>query len=381
MKKPYYVLLTGGKNNAGDHLIKLRAKLLLQYFRPDREIVDLNGWEPFSEDTLNMVNHAEALILTGGPALQRYMVPNVYALCDNLEDITVPVLTMGIGWHSKLGSWESTHHYALNHKTKLLLDKIERSGYLSSVRDYHTLNVLSSDGKKSFLMTGCPALYDIDCVADEIVIPNKINTIAFSLGVSLQDSKKMFQQMQDIVRMLSKNYPETDLKVVFHHSFGEKYLKAHGANNKLYDAQKRYIAWLDKENINYVDISGDEQKLISYYRNVDLHIGYRVHAHIFMSSISKPSILLSEDGRGKALKDVLGGVVFDAYKSVKTGIMSKVMHRLSIPYDMYVPVENVVDDVMQALDYEISNGIRLYMPKDAIRKHYPVMKRFLEQLP
>jgi hypothetical protein len=48
---------------------------------------------------------------------------------------------------------------------------------------------------------------------------------------------------------------------------------------------------------------------------------------------------------------------------------------------MYVPVENVVDDVMQALDYEISNGIRLYMPKDAIRKHYPVMKRFLEQLP
>jgi hypothetical protein len=100
-----------------------------------------------------------------------------------------------------------------------------------------------------------------------------------------------------------------------------------------------------------------------------------------MSSIAKPSILLSEDGRGKALKDVLGGVVFDAYKTVKTGIIPKIKHRLSIPYDVYIPTENMVDDVMLTLRYELNNGVRLYMPKDSIQKHYQVMKSFLEQLP
>jgi hypothetical protein len=381
MKKPYYVLLTGGKNNAGDHLIKWRAKLLLQQVRPDREIIDLNGWEPFGREILDVVNSAQALILTGGPALQEHMVPNVYALCDNLDNIRVPILTLGIGWHSRSGNWEDTHHYKLSTKTKLLLDKIEKSGYLSSVRDYHTLNVLHQEGKKHFVMTGCPALYDLNSMQKQITIPSPINSIAFSLGVSLQYSENMFKQMQNIVLELKQQYPKTSIDVVFHHSYGDAYLKSHGANRKLHDVQKRYIEWLNKEKVNYIDISGDAQKLVKYYSSVDLHIGYRVHAHIFMSSIAKPSILLSEDGRGKALKDVLGGVMFDAYKTVKTGIIPKIMYRLSIPYDVYVPAENMVDDVMRTLSYELNNGVRLYMPKDSIRKHYHVMKKFLEQLP
>ncbi len=45
--KEQYVVLTGSKNNAGDYLIKYRAKKLFKEFRPDREIVDYNAWEKF----------------------------------------------------------------------------------------------------------------------------------------------------------------------------------------------------------------------------------------------------------------------------------------------------------------------------------------------
>jgi len=93
----YYVLLTGSKNNAGDYLIKSRAKDLLSAWRPDREFVDMNGWEPLSDEALDIVNGSEALVLTGGPAINTKMRPLVYALRDNLDEITVPITTFGVG--------------------------------------------------------------------------------------------------------------------------------------------------------------------------------------------------------------------------------------------------------------------------------------------
>ncbi|MBE0472302.1 MAG: hypothetical protein IBX55_22680, partial [Methyloprofundus sp.] len=93
----YYVILTGSKNNAGDFLIKHRAKKLFEAIRPDREIIDLNAWEPIDDQKLALINASKALILMGGPALQRNMYPGIYKLPANLDEITVPIATMGIG--------------------------------------------------------------------------------------------------------------------------------------------------------------------------------------------------------------------------------------------------------------------------------------------
>ena len=51
--------------------------------------------------------------------------------------------------------------------------------------------------------------------------------------------------------------------------------------------------------------------MIDLYSNCDLHIGYRVHAHVFMTSIKKPSILIKEDGRGEGMSEVIEGKCFD----------------------------------------------------------------------
>lgn len=50
--KDKYVILTGSKNNAGDFLIKYRAMMLFEKFRPDREIIDYNAWEEFNYEKL-----------------------------------------------------------------------------------------------------------------------------------------------------------------------------------------------------------------------------------------------------------------------------------------------------------------------------------------
>ena len=71
--KNQYVTLTGSKNNAGDFLIKFRAKKLFKELRPDREIIDFNGWEKFDDEKLKVVNESKALLLVGDPALIKGM--------------------------------------------------------------------------------------------------------------------------------------------------------------------------------------------------------------------------------------------------------------------------------------------------------------------
>lgn len=378
--KDYYVTLTGGKNNAGDFLIKHRAGDLLKELRSDREVIDMDGWKPFTAKELDVVNASKGLILLGGPALQEKMRPRVYGLSANLKDISSPIMTMGIGWYSHAGRWADTHNYPLNKPSEELLERIAEDGYLSSVRDYHTLNVLGSRGYDNFLMTGCPALYSLDHINSEFDY-GKPKKIGFSLGVSLKASKRMELQMKNAILKTIEIFKDSEVEVVFHHGIGENYLKSDGVAVDLAKAQVRFIKWLEVNSIAYVDISGSAENLINYYKLCDLHIGYRVHAHIFCNSISKPSVLLNEDGRGIALREVIGGVTLDTYQKVNTSKAMKAAHKLNLTVDNMLPADSVIEDFERLMKYETSHGIKLAQPRKNIDLHYSVMAKFINQLP
>jgi len=139
-----YVVLTGSKNNAGDFLIKYRAFSLFKKICPDKKIIDMDAWVPIDDNRLKIINQSKALILLGGPSLRRNMWPGIYPLVDDISKIKVPILTMGIGWKSEKGDWYTTHSYEFTKQTIKLLDRINQSGYVSSIRDYHSLNVLQA---------------------------------------------------------------------------------------------------------------------------------------------------------------------------------------------------------------------------------------------
>lgn len=63
-------------------------------------------------------------------------------------------------------------------------------------------------------------------------------------------------------------------------------------------------------HVHIRDVSGDVNKL-DFYQDCDLHIGYRVHAHLYFISQRTPSILINEDGRGLGMGVSLGLPVFD----------------------------------------------------------------------
>jgi len=378
-----YVLLTGSKNNAGDFLIKDRAKDLFSLLKPSVKLIDYDAWEILDESKLKEINNSKALILLGGPALQKHMYPKIYRLCNNLNDIKVPIITMGIGWYSKQGDWSNTHNYSLSDKTIELLKKIDSTGFKSSVRDYHTLNTLQTLGFKNFIMTACPAVYNTNFFKKSVETPATadIKKIGFSLGASFKTSQKMFNQMQDVLLALKNNFKDSKIETVFHHSPSEKYLNSPGSNKHFHQMQLKFLEWLKKNDFSWTDISGSAENLKTYYQNIDLHVGYRVHAHIFMNSISKPSVLLNEDGRGKALKDVIGGVTIDAIESVNESKYIKAAYLMGINIDDTISPKNICQDLINTINYNLTIGNKFQQSRFEINRHYKQMENFISNLP
>jgi hypothetical protein len=381
--KPYYVILTGSKNNAGDYLIKYRAKKIFAELRPDRDIVDLDGWKPFDEKSLALVNNSQALILMGGPSLQSHMYPGIYALTEKLDDIKVPVVLMGVGWKSIRGNWEDTYNYPLSDNSIKLLEKIAKSNVPSSVRDFHTLNSLHFKGVNNVMMTGCPAYYDLPSIGAIVPTVKKVNKVAFSLGVSFIGSKSMEMGMKEQIATLKSHFNESEFEVVFHHGLhSQDFLKTHGATSIHHKAHKKFSFWLEEQQIKYVDISGSAENLVNYYSNVDLHIGYRVHAHIFMNSLSKTSILISEDGRGKATEKVIGGMVVDGFQNYKNSFIEKVFNKIIPNYDRFLVSEHVTQEIVNHVNYErLTNNAKARNSRVNIDSNFKVMKQYIAKLP
>lgn len=121
--------------------------------------------------------------------------------------------------------------------------------------------------------------------------------------------------------------------------------------------------------------------MIDQYSKSDLHVGYRVHAHILASSISKPSILIAEDGRGKGLYQVIGGLIFDGFRDVKKDYFTKIIRKFRIA-DTYNALPRLHQDILNAIDYEIKTGCpRIGVVRQNINNHFSIMKDFLESLP
>lgn len=387
MSQPYYVTLTGSRNNAGDFLIRHRAHHLLGALRPDRRIVDRNAWEPFTEERLEEVNGAAALMLLGGPALRRDMYPSVYPLLPDLNRIKVPITIMGAGWHALPGTWEDSREYRFTAPTQRLLDRVSADGAGLSVRDYRSLNALDRAGIDGGLMTGCPALYVPEMIGQKFggFPAEGIKNLVFSLGVNFIGSAALERQAKELISGLRSSFAGAKLTVAFHHSIDFESLKeSYGAGQDLSARRHQEIVrWLEVEGIAYQDISGSADKLLALYESADFHVGYRVHAHIFMCSRRKPSVLITEDGRGRGLKDVLGGVIFDSWRPRKLTVKERLLAKVGRPVrERRTAFMGIEQDVTDIVAYEIRHSApRFAQPAGRIDLHYEAMKRYIQGLP
>ena len=99
--------------------------------------------------------------------------------------------------------------------------------------------------------------------------------------------------MVEAVRFL---FPDSVVSFTFNGGIKTKYSAEYNT---------RVAEYLEKNGIKYYDISGSSEGF-KLCEEADLHVGFRVHSHIYCMSKRIPRVLISEDARGSGCNQAMG---------------------------------------------------------------------------
>jgi hypothetical protein len=334
------VTLTGAYRNAGDHLIGTRGRALLEKYS-DSEIVNVDR-KAITEEHYELFNQARAVILLGGPAYQTEIFPKIYPI--DLSRIETRVIPMGLGWKGALNQDPKSFEFSEVAKAGVL--HVHKGIKTSSVRDVLTLEMIKHQGIKNVTMTGCPAWYKLDSIEKDYVFQGEVKNIALSLPA------KPYREIVDLITELSVMFPKAKKTMVFHHgwqpnktAFGKSMLKWH-VKLAAFGALKGWRA---------VSVADGLDRFEKVYSEADLHLGYRVHSHIFSLSNRSASILVNEDTRGVGQVQTLGGEILMAGAGAK-------------------PILKAVENHLATKGANSANGVAV------MKETFPTMVKFLESI-
>ena len=336
----------GAKKNVGDYLIRERGLALLRHLRPDQELVLQERWKPIDPAQLE---RADAAVLCGGPGLASNFYPKKFPLTADVASISTPIYPIGVGWSGQPADHPEDFRFD-GPSTEALRSIHQKIGW-SSVRDDISLGLVERAEVGQVRRSGCTAWYHVPSLGKTPEPPKKIRSVVFTPPA---DSIGLFRESAQIMRGLAKRYPDAVRSCVFHRGLKPGV----GTGRKETVAVNAMAAVARSLGFQIVDAAFDLSK-IDFYGDCDLHVGYRVHAHLCFVSQRRASLLLCEDGRG-------------------TGQLVT----LNDPYVLRAGKPGVVKELFQALATEEADGHpTLHRAVEEIERTWPVMKETIEQLP
>jgi hypothetical protein len=365
-----YTLLTRAKKNIGDFLIFDRAKKLISHFKKSNDYRILNAWEPL-DDHLNEINDSDAIIICGGPGIQRNFYPGIYPLTKNLDDIEVPFVLLGTGWSAFPGDELSIKQFHFSKRSIIGLKKMLNSFDTISCRDYLTTKILENEGVTKTLMSGCPAWYDLNYINKPFNSQNKINRIVFTPA-----QKEIYHKLTiSIMEMLTKIFAKEKLYCSFHRGlYQDKY--TNNNETKRLDIIKRAGEKLGYEIVN----AAYDLSKIKFYEDCDLHVGFRLHGHIHFLSQRKPSFLLHEDSRGRGFSEAIGLPGIQAWEY---GRLGKLSNNINILKSLSIRANSrAKNELKKYLENEIKNEfIHFKGLENVFIRNFETMKQFISIIP
>ena len=362
------LFLHGAIKNAGDFLIAHSSQELIKRLVPDCEIVSY--WEGTKQEEIGKAMHGvSGVVFAGGPFFTHHIYPHDIPFVKDLSVIDLPMLNIGGGWYGANNAMKTVKNYEIDDTSLDLLRRIEASAGCLSCRDWFTANMLEFKGFRAEVH-GCPAWYDPDYIDQtEIRQSDAVRRICISDPADV----KYAEAAEALVLRLKKLYPSAEIKFVFHRGtwgpgegkYGEKRRK--GLEHVLVG-----------NGITWVDISNSHEGF-SVYDSCDLHVGFRVHAHIYNLSQRRESILLEEDGRGAGVNQALGlpGVhVYSEKRQMQPDVIRKIQNRIQ------PKVNPDLDDEVQMLleRNRYTDFLEYRQGFERMRMYYERMRTHIEKI-
>lgn len=281
------LVVNGAYRNCGDHLIRDRALKLLRTVLGD-EIAPADR----KAVTAEALATAQGVILSGGPAYQRRVYPDVYPF--EISAVKGAVSAFGIGYKDDVGAAPAAFRF--EPPALAFVQELHARTPESSVRGYLTLEALKANGVTNVRMTGCPVWYDLERFETVYSFPTTIGHVAFS-GPA-RPRKETYAALDAVARA----FPTARRTLALHHGAGPRGWRW----GKELRRNLSLAAYALARGWRIADLSGGHEAMTALYDVADLHVGYRVHAHLLRLSMRKASLLFAEDARAAEQCDALG---------------------------------------------------------------------------
>ena len=374
-----YIVLSGAKTNLGDFLITERATALLRHLRPDRELVVRPAWEPLDPED-DTVRAASAIVIAGGPGYRPDMVPHVYPLVPDLEALGCPVVPLGVGFKGRAIDPLTLRAYRFSETTLRALRVMADRAPGLGCRDRPTVSVLRAHGLHTATLVGCPVWYDLASLGARARLPSHVKRLVFTPA----QQRDLALQSIELGKELARLFPEAERICSFHRGLDET---NRWTPKQDIESNQRIARELAGHGFAAVDVAGDLAK-IQFYDDCCLHVGYRVHAHIYFLSKRRPSVLVHEDGRGAGVSATLDVHGVDAYAEIVPKALCARLEPVAPPRLLQrlaatrQPDPLSVDTAISMLAHDRETGFARFCGVPAvIDAHFERMRDFIQRLP
>jgi len=224
------------------------------------------------------------------------MIEDVFPIARSAMSQSISIAGMALGWHGT--PRQDPGAFEMTDQSISALRAIVEAGSVISVRDDVTQGIAKKFGIET-VMTGCSAWYSIpDLHKSPTATHPEPKTIVFTTPAQAKNAREAISVMQ----LVRQRFPNAKVIASFHRGIGrDQYTRLRPSL-----ALKAQARAAERLGFEVRDVSYDLSK-IGFYRDVDLHLGYRVHAHLDFVSRRVPSLLISEDGRGYGQTESLHG--------------------------------------------------------------------------
>ncbi len=302
------------KSNIGDGFILYR---ILQLLHPHECRHILTSRKNLSDDDIRKINATKGLILAGTNQLTDFfsIVPGL--TLNQLSRIEVPIIpfAIGINGHRK-------QNMKMSNLTKTVLEEIHNRIKYSSWRcgltiDYLVKHIPSIEHK--LLITGCPVIYDENLLSG-LPFSNKTGKIVVTVTERDDFWDREIKTIDFVARRFKDSEKILSLHQVFEGPTMWNFVISFIGRRKIYRHKKKVMALraYAKDKGFDIFVPKNVEECWEFYKNCDMHIGSRLHAHLFFLSQAKRSFLTYVDERMTGFSRDLGFPLcdyhsFDAY--------------------------------------------------------------------
>jgi hypothetical protein len=280
--KRYLLISTfpqSGSQNIGDRLITDATQKAILTAKSGEATCDVVFRAEDYETCRKKLESADAIIFAC-LAIRPRMHHKQYPWIDKILDGKKPYAVVAAGTDLPVNNDRIESLYkGFSSETLNILRKINDGALFATSRGSLTQSFLEHHGCREFQFVGDIAFYDprYSTLAFKRASPREIARIAISDPHHFRIYDRVLEKLIDEIQAL---FPKAQI-CLMQHGVGSSSLLSL-VNRKRIELRQLY----------------KEQNGLDEYENIDLHVGFRVHAHVSALKRRKYSYLLEQDGRG-----------------------------------------------------------------------------------